>query len=151
PTHPVCDFCPRPLQVAEETRTGRTRADRRSWTRTMYILLLLLLFFLFVGSHGKKQGDFGIFTSCIAKNSSLRLECYYAACPQSPPFSCTFMANGVVLYTATNDMCKMFFPDQSVLSANGTTSYNCTLTRKKRTEEKQLTIDPRKRTGKRFM
>lgn len=76
-----------------------------------------------------------------------RLDCYYANCQDSPPFYCTFMANGVVLYKASNDMCKMILPDQSVLTANGTVSYNCTLTRKKRTEEKQLTIDPSKRTG----
>ncbi|XP_041796625.1 uncharacterized protein LOC121609133 [Chelmon rostratus] len=114
----------------------------------MHISLSLLLFFIGSAS-AKKQGDFGIFSACITKNNSLRLDCYYAECPSSPPFICEFMtSDGSLLAKGTNEMCRLFLPDHPLLHGNKTTNYNCTLTRRNRREEKQITIDYSIRTGK---
>ncbi|XP_056230689.1 uncharacterized protein LOC130168120 isoform X2 [Seriola aureovittata] len=113
----------------------------------MYICLSLLFFFM--GSTAKKQGDFGIFTACTTKNKSLRLDCYYANCPDSPSFKCTFMtSSGVVISNATDDNCKLTLPDEGPLYTKKVKNYNCTLKRKERTEHKQISVDFSIRHGK---
>ncbi|KAM3616013.1 uncharacterized protein V6R79_010822 [Siganus canaliculatus] len=119
----------------------------KRWIKKMYMSLSLL--FLIDSSLPAKQGDFGIFTACTTKNDGLRLDCYYASCRKSPSFSCEFKAwNGTSLATASDDMCKYFVSDHRLLYGNKTTNYNCTLIRRKRREDKQITIDYSIRKGK---
>nr|XP_014263203.1 uncharacterized protein LOC106674691 isoform X2 [Maylandia zebra] len=111
------------------------------------------LLFLVMGSiSAKKMGDFGVFTACIdtKENNSLRLQCYYQDCSQPPykPFSCKFKtSNGGILATMENTMCKNYTVpltehSPSELEETGNvTNFTCTLTRNKRTETKNITID----------
>ncbi|XP_035479332.1 uncharacterized protein LOC118299599 [Scophthalmus maximus] len=132
-------------QTRKEQQAGQRCLSR---IRKMHISLSLLVLF-FMGSTAKKQGDFGIFTACVTKNGSLRLNCHYAYCQSSPSFDCEFKtSDGVVMAKASDEMCKFILPDQGRLAANEAVSYNCTLTRRKRNEEKQITIDRSVRKGK---
>ncbi|XP_026049118.1 uncharacterized protein LOC113036816 isoform X1 [Astatotilapia calliptera] len=111
------------------------------------------LLFLVMGSiSAKKVGDFGVFTACIdtKENNSLRLQCYYQDCSQPPymPFSCEFKtSNGGILATMKNTMCKNYtvpLTEHSLSELQETgnvTNFTCTLTRNKRTETKNITID----------
>ncbi|KAF1393655.1 hypothetical protein PFLUV_G00018290 [Perca fluviatilis] len=107
----------------------------------MYISLFLL--FLLIGSTStKRSGNFGIFTACI-DNTSLRLECHYQGCRDSPPYDCVFMTSNRSLPANPSNPCKLHLPDHPVLYANKPMNYSCILTRRNRREEKQITIDYR--------
>ncbi|KAK9520431.1 hypothetical protein VZT92_020317 [Zoarces viviparus] len=112
----------------------------------MHISLSLL--FLLIGSTWTlKEGDFGILTACTS-NSSLRLQCRYALCKGSPPFSCTFSTSDGSLPANQSNKCNITIPNHSVLFEHKPMTYYCTLTRKLRMEEKQITIDYSIRKGK---
>lgn len=80
----------------------------------------------------------------------LRLKCYYAHCPDSPPYECEFFTStGSQILKECNKKCRVTIPNHRLLYGNTTTSYNCTLTRKNRKEDKYITINYSKRSGKR--
>ncbi|KAL3057740.1 hypothetical protein OYC64_008071 [Pagothenia borchgrevinki] len=102
----------------------------------------VFLLFLFIGSTlNKKEGDFGTITACRYKNRSLRLDCSYAYCKDSPEFTCTFTASVEFLKANTSTDCKPVLEDHRVQYLNKTTSYSCNLTRKGTTYVKNITID----------
>lgn len=72
-----------------------------------------------------------------------RLNCHYANCSTpSPPFDCKFMtSNRSLLAETTNEKCWHILQDHKLHHANKTTNYTCILTRRKRKEEKHITID----------
>lgn len=72
-----------------------------------------------------------------------RLNCHYANCSTPyPPFSCKFMAaNGSMLAHGTNENCRHILTNHRLHYSNTTTHYRCILTRKKRREEKNITIN----------
>lgn len=79
----------------------------------------------------------------------LRLKCYYAHCPGSPPYECEFFTSaGSQIPKESNKTCRILIPNHRVLYGNTTTSYNCTLTRKDRKEYKYITIDYSIRQGR---
>lgn len=72
-----------------------------------------------------------------------RLNCHYANCSTlSTSFDCKFMtSNRSLLAEATNEKCWHILQDHRLHHANKTTNYTCILTRRKRREEKHITID----------
>lgn len=79
----------------------------------------------------------------------LRLRCFYAHCPDSPPYECEFFTStGSRIAKESNKKCRIIIPNHRVLYGNTTTSYNCTLTRMNRKEHKHVTIDYGVRLGK---
>ncbi|KAG7479049.1 hypothetical protein JOB18_016474 [Solea senegalensis] len=139
------------LHVPEKIRAkeGRiTSVTCFSWICKMYITLSLLLFFT-GSSSAKKQGDFGLFNACITKNASLSLECNYPNCSGSPSFFCEFKTStGVSLFNGTDHTCRYIIADHGQQHGANVMSYNCTLKRKNRIEEKQITIDYSIKKGK---
>ncbi|XP_078023468.1 uncharacterized protein LOC144462763 [Epinephelus lanceolatus] len=111
----------------------------------MYIALSLLLLFIGSTSAGK-TGDFGILTACTIKQD-LRLECYYANCSSSPSFECEFKTSNGSQLTSKSKTCRYTLVNHTVEYKQNITSYNCTLTRKDRREEKQITINYNIRKG----
>ncbi|KAF0030279.1 hypothetical protein F2P81_017010 [Scophthalmus maximus] len=123
--HGIHDFCPQPLRGTDEKRatSGSTLSQSDQENAHLIVSSRLIL-------HG--------------------LNCHYAYCQSSPSFDCEFKtSDGVVMAKASDEMCKFILPDQGRLAANEAVSYNCTLTRRKRNEEKQITIDRSVRKGKR--
>lgn len=72
-----------------------------------------------------------------------RLNCHYANCSTLfTSFDCKFMtSNRSLLAEATNKKCWHILQDHRLHHANKTTNYTCILTRRKRREEKHITID----------
>lgn len=92
--------------------------------------------------HGKCMSENWYLTNifhCI----NFRLNCHYANCSTPyPSFSCKFMtANGSLLAHATNEHCRHILLNHRLHYSNTTTHYRCILTRKKRREEKNITIN----------
>lgn len=80
----------------------------------------------------------------------LRLNCYYAPCLGAPPYDCeVFTSTGSLILKESNGKCWVIIPNHRLLYGNTTTSYNCTLTRRTRREEKSITIDYSIGIGKR--
>ncbi|KAL7831782.1 hypothetical protein AOLI_G00293300 [Acnodon oligacanthus] len=115
---------------------------------------ILFLSLLFATHFGKKQGDFGILTSCSLRDGRLRFDCSYPPCDDSTPFQCDFTnENGDLLGSSTQLVFRSdtFFEDKNRLcqlyvSINWTalvkpTNYTCTLTRRKRREVKNVTLE----------
>ncbi|KAJ3590957.1 hypothetical protein NHX12_008905 [Muraenolepis orangiensis] len=77
------------------------------------------------------------------------LECYYAHCPGSPNFTCQFTVNDTKsLGRRTEKSCDMVLHNHKDLHPNQANTYNCTLTRQKRREEKIITVDHSIKNGK---
>lgn len=87
-----------------------------------------------------------------------RLQCYYQDCSHPPykPFSCEFKtSNGGILATMKNVMCKNYtvplteHSPGELQETGNVTNFTCTLTRNKRTETKNITIDYKTQKEKR--
>lgn len=112
---------------------------------------------------GKKQGDFGMFTSCVLKDGMLRIDCWYPPCYDETPFQCEFTnSNGELLGSSTksvfrNDsvfirsgrVCHLFLNNHR--NADKAVNFTCQLTRRKRLEKKILTVGYDKGKGEHQM
>ncbi|KAL6104956.1 uncharacterized protein ACO6RY_06585 [Pungitius sinensis] len=117
----------------------------------MHVSMSLLLLVLLTDSAlTLKQGNFGLLTACTS-NSNLRLDCHYAGCQESPPFNCFFWSPDGPLPVSQSKLCKPLIPNHHLLYVNKTTTYYCMLTRRHRTEEKQVTIDYSSKKGKGYI
>ncbi|KAK2847477.1 hypothetical protein Q5P01_010476 [Channa striata] len=132
-----------PFRASTQKRKAQ-KADQRG-IRKMYLSLSIL--FVCIGlTSAVKQGDFGIFETCITKNATLRLRCYYAPCPQVTSFTCKFIWNGSVLFEDSDELCKFY--DHGHEYKSQIMNYTCELKRRKRTEKKQIIVDYTTRKGK---
>lgn len=78
------------------------------------------------------------------------MRCYYADCQDSPPYDCDFLTSkGSRLPSEPDRKCRILVPNHAARYSNTTTSYNCTLTRRGRSESKHISIDYSVRLGKR--
>lgn len=83
-----------------------------------------------------------------------RLDCYYQECPNPPhtSFSCEFKtSNKKILAIKENMMCKNYTVPLTVHNPkeDNVTYFTCTLTRNKRKEEKNITINYSIKKGQR--